>query len=36
MRIWRTENLSTFKTELQNSLLININDHGDNNEKTKN
>ena len=36
MRIWRTENFNTFKTELQNSLLININDDGDNNEKTKN
>ena len=29
-------NFSTFKTELQNSLLSNINDDGDNNEKTKN
>ena len=28
--------LSTFKTELLNSLLSNINDDGDNNEKTKN
>ena len=27
--------LSTFKTELLNSLLSNINDDGDNNEKTK-
>ena len=26
---------STFKTELQNSLLSNINDNGDNNEKNK-
>ena len=28
--------VSTFKTELLNSLLSNINDDGDNNEKTKN
>ena len=32
---WISE-VSTFKTELLNSLLNNINDDGDNNEKTKN
>ena len=35
INLWISD-CSTFKTELQNSLLSNINDDGENNEKTKN
>ena len=35
MRIWRLK-ISALLKQLQNSLLIDINDDGDNNEKAKN